>query len=151
MILSTHPVHILESGYRARFTRFNHRTRVLPRAAGKTWTSVYCTSGSSGFIGYRETGALITFVFQGVQTRGWIRAIHRGRVRNEQTLQLASKLRSPPSFYFRGRLSLTLLRVSRLFLDNADNAEISKWIRIHAQCHVGIITDLHFKSYANTH
>lgn len=36
-----------------------------------------------GFIGYRETGALITFVFQGVQTRGWIRTIHRGRVRNE--------------------------------------------------------------------
>ena len=101
------------SGYRARFTRFNHRMRVLPRAAGKTWTSVYCTSGSSGFIGYRETGALITFVFQGVQTRGWIHAIHHGRVQNEQTLQLASKLRSLLSFYFRGRLSLTLLRVSR--------------------------------------
>jgi len=128
------------------------------RAAGKTWTSVYYASGSRpvALSVTGETDALITFVLQSVQTRGWIRAIHRGRVRDEQTLQLASKLCAPPSFYFRERFTLSsaLLRVSRLFLDNADNAEISKWIRIHIQwpCgHDNVIKDLHFKSYANTH
>lgn len=62
------------------------RARAYPR--GKTRTSLYIARPAvvrRGFIGYRETGALITFVFQGVQTRGWIR-FTVGRVRNERTL-----------------------------------------------------------------
>lgn len=71
----------IRSEYRARFTRFNHRARELPRAREKRGTSVYYARlVVVGQLHRLLRDALITLVFQGVQTRGWMRANHRGCV-----------------------------------------------------------------------
>lgn len=83
--LSVHLVHVYQSIVLDLFTSIINARTSLASESQKNRELLYIARPVVvGFIGYRETGALITFVFQGVQTRGWIRTIHRGRVREKR-------------------------------------------------------------------
>lgn len=102
---------------RTRFTRFNHWSRALPQPAsrgGKTRTSVYCASDSSpAASSVGENGALITFVFQGVQTCDWdtsdsLWVCVRSRVRTTGRLVSIETLSLSLPFIFHRSFALSL-------------------------------------------